>query len=80
MSTISTHLCGDGRLSRHSGAAWATPLNTGPTSISAAKRLRNLTRDPRVSILIDAYDEDWPQVWRVRLRGTGRAVSGRPGA
>jgi hypothetical protein len=43
-----------------------------------AKRLRNLTRDPRVSILIDAYDDDWAKVWWVRLRGNGRVVSGGP--
>ena len=43
-----------------------------------AKRLRNLTRDRRVSILIDAYGEDWATVWWVRLRGTGRVVSGGP--
>jgi PPOX class probable F420-dependent enzyme len=38
------------------------------------KRLRNLARDPRVTVLVDAYDEDWSTVWWVRLRGRGRAV------
>jgi PPOX class probable F420-dependent enzyme len=40
-----------------------------------AKRLRNLARDPRATVLVDAYDEDWSTVWWVRLRGRGRAVS-----
>ena len=40
-----------------------------------AKRLRNLARDPRATVLIDAYDEDWSTVWWVRLRGRGRAVT-----
>jgi PPOX class probable F420-dependent enzyme len=40
-----------------------------------AKRLRNLARDPRATVLVDAYDEDWSTVWWVRLRGRGRAVA-----
>lgn len=43
-----------------------------------AKRLRNLQKDPKVTILIDAYDEDWSNVWWVRLRGTGRVVEAGP--
>jgi PPOX class probable F420-dependent enzyme len=39
-----------------------------------AKRLRNLARDPRATVLVDAYDEDWSTVWWVRLRGRGRVV------
>ena len=27
-------------------------------------------------ILAGFYDEDWPKVWRFRLRGTGRRESG----
>jgi PPOX class probable F420-dependent enzyme len=38
------------------------------------KRLRNLARDPRAEVLVDAYDEDWSTVWWVRLRGRGRSV------
>ena len=40
-----------------------------------AKRLPNLARDPRATVLVDAYDEDWSTVWWVRLRGRGRAVT-----
>src|SRR5438034_8597732 len=40
-----------------------------------AQRLRNLSNDPRVTVLIDVYDEDWPKVWWVRIRGNGRVVS-----
>jgi PPOX class probable F420-dependent enzyme len=38
------------------------------------KRLRNLQRDHRVTVLVDVYDEDWSKVWWVRLRGSGRAI------
>jgi len=42
------------------GEVWYSPTDAGERS---AKRLRNLARDPRVGILIDAYDEDWRKVW-----------------
>jgi PPOX class probable F420-dependent enzyme len=42
------------------------------------KRLRNLEGDSRVSVLVDAYDEDWSKVWWVRLRGSGRAIEDGP--
>jgi PPOX class probable F420-dependent enzyme len=54
---------------------WYSPTDNGERM---AKRLRNLTDDPRVSILIDVYDEDWSKVWWVRLRGTGRVVRDSP--
>jgi PPOX class probable F420-dependent enzyme len=57
------------------GQVWYSPTDAGERQ---AKRLRNLARDPRVSILIDAYDDDWAKVWWVRLRGTGRVVSDGP--
>ena len=39
-----------------------------------ARRLRNLQVNPAVTLLVDEYDEDWKQVWWVRLRGTGRVI------
>ena len=42
------------------------------------KRLRNLERNPEVSLIVDAYDEDWSNVWWVRMRGTGRAITNGP--
>jgi PPOX class probable F420-dependent enzyme len=43
-----------------------------------AKRLRNLEVHPRVSVLVDAYDEDWSKVWWVRLSGRGRVIEAGP--
>lgn len=51
--------------------AWYSPSDAGKRP---AKRLRNLSADPRVTILVDGYDEDWSRVWWVRLRGIGRVV------
>jgi PPOX class probable F420-dependent enzyme len=58
-----------------SGDVWYPPTDAGER---LAKRLRNLTGDPRVSILIDVYDEDWSKVWWVRLHGSGRVVPDSP--
>lgn len=32
-------------------------------------RLRNIAAQPKVSVLVDHYDEDWTQLWWVRLDG-----------
>jgi PPOX class probable F420-dependent enzyme len=42
------------------------------------RRLENLRRDPRFTVLVDDYDEDWPTVWWVRLRGRGRVIEEGP--
>ena len=49
--------------------------DAGPRPV---KRLRNLERDHRVTVLVDVYDEDWSKVWWVRIRGRGRAVGDGP--
>src|SRR2546423_13376662 len=51
-----------------------TLYSTSDAGPRPVKRLHNLERDPRVTVLIDVYDEDWPTVWWVRLRGRGRTV------
>jgi PPOX class probable F420-dependent enzyme len=43
--------------------------------VPPAKRVRNIQRGPRVTVLIDFYDEDWQAVWWVRLRGDARIVA-----
>jgi PPOX class probable F420-dependent enzyme len=42
------------------------------------RRLDNVRRDPRVSVLIDHYEEDWAKLWWVRIEGQGRELE--PGA
>lgn len=36
----------------------------------ALRRVENITANPRVSVLVDAYDEDWSQLWWARADGT----------
>src|SRR6185295_2161566 len=37
-----------------------------PKSTKALRRLSNIRNDPRVSMLVDRYDEDWRRLWWVR--------------
>lgn len=46
-----------------------------PKSTRQVQRLGNIRANPdRVTVLIDHYEDDWPAVWWVRLRGTGRVI------
>jgi PPOX class probable F420-dependent enzyme len=37
-------------------------------------RLSNIERDPRVTVLVDHYEDAWERLWWVRLRGTARIL------
>ncbi|CAN5147198.1 TIGR03668 family PPOX class F420-dependent oxidoreductase [soil metagenome] len=41
-----------------------------PKSSPRLARLADVRRDPRVTLLIDRYDEDWTELWWVRIDGT----------
>ncbi len=47
-----------------------------PKTTTRLKRLENIRRDPRVTVLIDHYEEDWTRAWWVRLRGEARVLEG----
>jgi PPOX class probable F420-dependent enzyme len=47
-----------------------------PKTTTALQRLANIERDPRAAVLVDHYDDDWSKLWWVRLRGTGRVLTG----
>ena len=38
------------------------------------QRLVNVRAEPRVSLLVDRYDEDWERLWWVRADGRARIV------
>ncbi|HEY1455312.1 MAG TPA: pyridoxamine 5'-phosphate oxidase family protein, partial [Candidatus Dormibacteraeota bacterium] len=38
-------------------------------------RLRNIATNPRVTVLIDHYEEDWRRLWWVRVDGLARVVA-----
>lgn len=45
-----------------------------PKRHSNLKRLRNIQENPAVSLLVDHFDEDWEQLWWVRVDGQARVL------
>jgi PPOX class probable F420-dependent enzyme len=39
------------------------------------KRIENVRANPQVTVLVDHYDEDWTQLWWVRLDGRARVLT-----
>jgi PPOX class probable F420-dependent enzyme len=46
-----------------------------PKTGRGLQRVRNLERDPRVSLLLDGYAEDWSTLWWVRVDGRAHISS-----
>ena len=49
-----------------------------PKATRELQRLANIRADPRVSVLVDHYDEDWTALWWVRADGRARVVDAGP--
>ena len=45
-------------------------VDTKPKRSRSLRRLDNIRRDPRVSVLVDHYEDDWSRLWWVRADGT----------
>ena len=45
-----------------------------PKSTRALRRLENIRASARTTLLVDFYDDDWEQLWWVRLDATGRVL------
>jgi PPOX class probable F420-dependent enzyme len=45
-------------------------VDAKPKTTPDLKRLRNIAGHHTVTLLVDHYDDDWQQVWWVRLDGT----------
>jgi PPOX class probable F420-dependent enzyme len=56
-----------------------SPIDDKPKGTPRVRRLDNIRANPdRVTVLVDHYEEDWPRVWWVRLRGNGRILEEGP--
>jgi PPOX class probable F420-dependent enzyme len=60
------------------GETLFSSVDEKPKSTSRLRRLDNIRRDPRVTVLVDHYEDDWSKLWWVRLRGRGRVLEGGP--
>ena len=53
---------------RAEGALWS-PIDGKPKRGGELQRVRNIRRDPRVSLLFANHDADWSRLWWLRLDG-----------
>ena len=61
------------------GETLYSSIDDKPKRTPRLRRLANLRANPDlVTVLVDHYEEVWPEVWWVRLRGTGRVVEEGP--
>jgi PPOX class probable F420-dependent enzyme len=45
-------------------------IDNKPKATPNLRRLRNIRENPRVSAIVDHYDDDWKQLWWARADGT----------
>jgi PPOX class probable F420-dependent enzyme len=55
-----------------------TAVDGKPKSGKPLRRLANIGANPRVSLLVDHYDENWHQLWWVRADGDAHIFNGSP--
>jgi PPOX class probable F420-dependent enzyme len=51
-----------------------TAVDAKPKSAARLRRLANIAANPRVSVLVDHYDDDWDQLWWARADGRARVL------
>jgi PPOX class probable F420-dependent enzyme len=56
-----------------------TAVDAKPKRGALLRRLVNIRANPRVSLLVDEYDDDWGKLWWVRVDGEARIVEEDPG-
>lgn len=52
-----------------------TAADAKPKRESPLRRFRNVDANPRVSVLVDQYDDDWTRLWWARADGNARVVA-----
>jgi PPOX class probable F420-dependent enzyme len=51
-----------------------TAVDGKPKTTRGLRRLDNIGRNPRVSVLADHYEEDWAALWWARADGTAAVI------
>ena len=62
----------------YEGEVLYTAVDQKPKTTRNLRRLANVRRDPRVTVLIDHYEDDWTRLWWCRLRGEAAVVGSGP--
>lgn len=58
------------------GDELVTAVDDKPKDTRDLQRLANIRHEPRVTVLVDHYAEDWSRLWWVRIDGEARIVDG----
>lgn len=57
------------------GDTLVTPIDHKPKTTTRLQRIVNIETNPRASVLIDHYSDDWDKLWWVRVDGPARIES-----
>lgn len=57
------------------GDALYTAVDDKPKSSSELRRIENIGHNPRASVLVDHYSDDWSALWWVRVDGAASLVT-----
>ena len=60
------------------GDTIVSAVDAKPKTTLALRRLANIDENPQVSLVVDHYDDDWTQLWWVRVDGLARVVEDGP--
>jgi PPOX class probable F420-dependent enzyme len=60
------------------GEKLVTAVDAKPKLGTPLRRLANVAANPRVSVLVDAYDDDWTRLWWARADGDAAILDGGP--
>lgn len=58
------------------GKYFFTPIDKKPKRVSPIKlkRIRNITNNPNVSVVIDYYEEDWSKLYYIIIEGRAEVL------
>ena len=56
------------------GDTIVTAIDAKPKRGGPLRRIGNIEADPRVAVLVDAYDEDWNRLWWARADGQATVI------
>ena len=56
------------------GKEFFSPIDEKPKRTTKLKRLRNIAENPKVSLIIDRYDDDWRRLAYVLIRGSAKIL------
>lgn len=58
-----------------SGDTLYSAVDGKPKSTRALRRLENIRANARVALLVDFYNDEWDELWWVRVDANGRVIS-----